>query len=137
MITQLKTTLLAVIILFGDSPDGFAQDLVTASEAYKSGDYATALKEWRLLAEQGNSEAQFRLSWMYYDGTGVVQDKVYAHMWVNLAAANAATLEYHDIVREVIAFSSRNRFAREMTPSQIEKAMDLARECVKKEYKGC
>ena len=26
---------------------------------------------------------------------------------------------------------------KEMTPSQIEKAKDLARECVKKNYKGC
>tara|TARA_A100001011_G_scaffold26360_1_gene25935 strand:- start:149 stop:295 length:147 start_codon:yes stop_codon:yes gene_type:complete len=26
---------------------------------------------------------------------------------------------------------------KEMTPSQIEKAQDLARECLKKNYKGC
>jgi len=124
-------------MFLGSSLDGFAQDLVKASNAYEGGDYVTALREWKLLAEQGNSEAQFRLGWMYYDGTGVDQDKIYAHMWVKLAAANAATLEYEDIVREIIAFNSRNKFAREMTPSQLETAEDLARECVRKKYKSC
>ena len=31
----------------------------------------------------------------------------------------------------------RDLVAKEMTPAQIEKAQDLARECVRKKYKGC
>ena len=33
--------------------------------AYTCGDYATALKEWRLLAEQGHAKAQYSLGYMY------------------------------------------------------------------------
>ncbi len=33
--------------------------------AYNRGDYATALREWRPLAEQGNADAQFFLGVMY------------------------------------------------------------------------
>ena len=31
----------------------------------------------------------------------------------------------------------RDIVAKEMTPSQLEKAQDLARECVRKKFKGC
>jgi uncharacterized protein len=42
--------------------------------AYKSGDYATALREWRPLAKQGNLSAQYLLGVMYRKGKGVPQD---------------------------------------------------------------
>ncbi len=54
--------------------------------AYNRGDYATALREWRPLAEQGNAIAQNNLGVMYGDGKNVTQDYVQAHMWYNLAA---------------------------------------------------
>ncbi|RTZ65554.1 MAG: sel1 repeat family protein, partial [Gammaproteobacteria bacterium] len=31
----------------------------------------------------------------------------------------------------------RDAVAKEMTATQIEKAQDLARECIRKKYKGC
>ena len=34
-----------------------AQDFAKGYDAYQAGDYATALKEWRPLAEQGNIDA--------------------------------------------------------------------------------
>ena len=40
--------------------------------AYKRGDYATALREWRPLAKQGNANAQFFLGVMYGKGLGRV-----------------------------------------------------------------
>ena len=40
-------------------------------EAYDKGDYETALKEWRPLAEQGNAKAQFNLRFMYRNGKGI------------------------------------------------------------------
>jgi TPR repeat protein len=42
--------------------------------AYERGDYATAIKKLRPLAEAGNAEAQFYLGAMYAEGRGVPQD---------------------------------------------------------------
>ena len=42
--------------------------------AYKRGDYATALHEFRRLAEQGHAKAQHNLRFMYRKGRGVPQD---------------------------------------------------------------
>ena len=54
--------------------------------AYESGDYATALSEWRPLAEQGNAEAQGNLGGMYMLGQGVPQDDKTAVKWFTLGA---------------------------------------------------
>ncbi len=54
--------------------------------AYKRGDYATALREWRSLAEQGNAKAQFFLGLMYSKGRGVPQDYAEAVGWWHKAA---------------------------------------------------
>ena len=54
--------------------------------AYKRGDYATALREWRPLAEQGNANAQFNLGFMYRNGLGVPQDYAKALQWYRKAA---------------------------------------------------
>ena len=64
---------------------------------------------------------------MYAKGRGVLQDNIRAYMWGNLAASNGD--ENGGKVRDL----ATNR----MTPSQLEKAQDLARECEKKNYKGC
>ena len=95
--------------------------------AYQSGDFTTALREWTPLAEQGDADAQNNLGVMYDNGNGVLQDNVYAHMWTNIAASNGneEAIENRDIIAE------------NMTPSQLEKAQDLAHECVAKNYKGC
>ncbi len=54
--------------------------------AYQRGDYATALREWRPLAEQGNAGTQRVLGVMYGKGRGIPQDYVQAYMWFRLAA---------------------------------------------------
>ena len=48
-------------------------------------------------------------------------------MWLNIAASNG----YENVskVRDVVAEG--------MTPADISKAQQLARECVAKDYKGC
>ena len=51
------------------------------------GDYATALQEWRPLAEQGLAQAQNNLGSMYARGEGVPEDYVKAYMWWSLAKA--------------------------------------------------
>ena len=50
-----------------------------------------------------------------------------AHMWYNISAANG----------DKDAQKNRDIVAKRMTPSQIEKAQELARQCVRKKYKGC
>tara|TARA_E500000331_G_scaffold66231_1_gene60945 strand:+ start:2844 stop:3101 length:258 start_codon:yes stop_codon:yes gene_type:complete len=85
------------------------------------------VKWYRLAAEQGQSDAQTDMGSMYALGRGVIKDWVYAHMWGNLGASNGS--EQGAKVRETAA--------KNMTPSQLKKAQDLSRECVRKKYKGC
>ena len=54
--------------------------------AYERGDYVTALKELRPLAEQGDAEAQIGLARMYFLGQGVSQDYDKAMKWLQNAA---------------------------------------------------
>ncbi len=54
--------------------------------AYQRGDYATALREWRPLAEQGGAYAQYNLGIMYDNGKGVSQDYAKALQWYRKAA---------------------------------------------------
>jgi hypothetical protein len=57
-----------------------------ATAAYKRGDYATAIRELRPLAEQGNAKAQSNLGFMYIKGQGVPQDDAEAVKWYRRAA---------------------------------------------------
>jgi len=61
-------------------------DFQAGMDAYYQGDYATALKEWRPLADQGDAVAQNNLGVMYDQGLGVPQDAVEAVRWYRLAA---------------------------------------------------
>ena len=51
-----------------------AADFDSGLKAYNAADYATALKEWQPLAEQGAPHAQYNLGLMYARGQGVTQD---------------------------------------------------------------
>jgi len=55
-------------------------------DAYLNGDYATAMSEWKPLAEQGDVSAQYNLGLLYESGLGVVQDAFEAVKWYRLAA---------------------------------------------------
>ena len=63
-----------------------AADFNSGLTAYNKGDYTTAAKEWRPLAEQGVAAAQFNLGLMYYDGHGVPLDFAQAAEWFTKAA---------------------------------------------------
>ncbi len=91
--------------------------------AYDRGDYATALREWRPLAEHGDASAQSFLGIMYVEGLGVPQDYSKAHMWYNLAASRLPPGVEHDI-----AVKNRDNVAKKMTPAQVSEAQKLARE---------
>jgi TPR repeat protein len=75
--------LLLVVLLVGSL---FAGDLEKGFEAVKRGDYQTALKLWKPLAEQGDPTAQRNLGAMYGNGNGVKQDYKEALKWYRLAA---------------------------------------------------
>ncbi|MFP6777946.1 MAG: hypothetical protein VCB06_06185 [Alphaproteobacteria bacterium] len=71
-IRRILAPLAVVALLFGagsawaDFDDGLA--------AAQRGDYATALEEWRPLADQGHARAQFNLGVMYDNGYGVPEN---------------------------------------------------------------
>jgi len=78
-----SAAIISVVML---ATSAFAQDWDKGLDAYKAGDYATALQEWRPLAEQGDSDAQAMLGTMYDEGKGVPQDYTEAVKWYRLAA---------------------------------------------------
>ena len=55
-------------------------------DAYKRGDYQSALREWRTLAEKGDVIAQYNVGSMYRRGDGVPQDYKTAVKWYTFAA---------------------------------------------------
>ena len=63
-----------------------AQDFQKGLAAAQAGDFATALQEWKPLAEAGNADAQYNLGIMYNNGYGVPQDQKEATKWFRLAA---------------------------------------------------
>ncbi len=87
-------------------------------DAYERGDYETALKEWRPLAEQGEMVAQWSLGVMYERGRGVPQDYVQAYRWYTLAASQGDDL----------AEKFKDFLEKAMTPAQLDEAQRLARE---------
>ena len=114
---------------------GLALSIVTASadeysnaeEAYAAGEYAEAVKWYRLAAEQGDADAQTNLGVMYENGNGVIQSNVIAHMLFNLASAQG-----HENGRK-----NRDVISERMTPNDISRAQEMAATCLEKNYKGC
>ena len=150
---------LTLIVLLGGANADWNKGLA----AYERGDYATALREWQPLAEQGIAKAQHNLGMMYAQGQGVPQDDKAAVQWFRRAAeqgdANGhftlAGIYYfgegvpqdyvHAHMWADIAASGGDKNAvallnlieQEMTPSQITEAQKLARECVRRAYRDC
>ena len=64
---------------------------------------------------------------LYGKGLGVAQDEVRAYMWFMLAAGSG----------EPNAIRNRNVAAQRLTPQQIAQALQMARECQRREFRGC
>ena len=129
-------------------------DYQAGMDAYGRGDYATALREWRPLGEQGDPIAQFRLGSLYENGDGVPRDFAKARQWYEKAAAQGeAKAQFYlgiqsaygeggprDLVQAHMWYSLaagngnahapgyRDDLARQMTPAQIAEAHKRARE---------
>ena len=93
-------------------------DLAEGEAAYLQGNYDTAFKEFKSLAERGLADAQYNLGVMYDSGNGVQQDYVLAYMWYTLAETRG----------DEGAIKNRGLVAAEMTREQIAEAQRLARE---------
>ena len=66
--------LLGLCLLLTQAALALADPLGDGLVAYATGDYATALRLFRPLADQGHAAAQNRLGFMYVKGRGVPQD---------------------------------------------------------------
>jgi len=125
-----------------------------ADDAYKRGDYTTALRIIRQLADQNDAFAQNSLGVMYAKGQGVPQDYREAVKWFRRLAdqgnANAqsnlgfmyqkgwgVTQDYAEAMRwynlsaaqgNDLGRRNRDSLAEKMTPAQIAEAKKLARE---------
>ena len=108
-------TLALLAVLLG-TPLAAEQTLDEAVAAYERRDYATAIRGFRVHAEQGLASAQYNLGLMYTKGEGVPEDDVLAYAWLNLAAAqgNKNAIEGKDVIRP------------DMTANQIVRAQELS-----------
>ena len=162
MLGLIRTTILSLALAFGAGA-ALAQDFQKGFTAYNEGDYATALKEWRPLAEQGNADVQFNLGLMYDKGEGVLQDYAEALKWYRLAAEQGVATAQNNIglmyrngegvlQNNVMAHmwyniaaangaekagEWRDERAGLMTSADISKAQSMARECMSSKYKNC
>ena len=145
--------LIIVALAFMLSLPVAAQDFEKAEEAFERGDYATALRELRRLAEQGYAPAQNKLGDMYYFGFGVLSDNAEVVKWYRRAAEqghrggqyNLGGMYYNgigvseDYVQAYLwinlaasqghegAIQFRDILKKEMTPADVLKAQRLSR----------
>ena len=153
----------AIAFLMMLSAPIMAQDFKTGVDAYRSGDYVTAINEWRPLAEIGNTGAQFLLGAVYYFGHSVTQDDGEATKWFRLAAEQGhSSAQYYlgfmyqngrGVLQDNtlacmwfnIAAENKSEIGREnqyviankMAPAEVKKARDMAIECIHSNYRNC
>lgn len=87
-----------------------------AGTAIDRGDYSTALRLTRPLAEGGNAEAQFNLGAMYVNGSGV---------------------KHFDYASRLVGIESRTAIEKRLTPAQILQAQEMTKKCEDSNYKHC
>ena len=151
-----------LVLLFVLVLHAFA-DLERGWDAFYKKDYATALKEWKPLAEGGDADAQVNLGDLYSIGFGVPKDKTEAVKWYRLAAeqghARAQTnlgVMYdkgHGVPEDDVyaytwfniasslgnknATENKQRVERWMSRHQVEEAQVLSRKCLNSNYEDC
>jgi uncharacterized protein len=142
-----------------------AQDYYKGLGAYESQDFEVALKELKPLAEQGNVKAQELVGLMYYLGKGnIPQDSVEAYKWFLLAAKqgnNFAQLNLGimhfwgqdgiskdftlaHMWQNLASFNGhpqgeffKDATAKRLPLTKLNKALEMARECMTTNYKKC
>ncbi len=126
----------------------------TGLAAFQSGNYDSALNEWRGIAEQGNAGAQFWLGILYANGKGAPQDYRSAAEWFHKAAKQGHVYAQYNLgqmyfeglgVTQDFVFAYmwtnissaqgfmkagdfRDTISSKMTPGQIAESQKLVRE---------
>jgi hypothetical protein len=129
-------------------------DFQAGLDAFQKGDYMTAAKEWRPLAEDGDPGSQFNLGLLYLDGHGVPQSYAEAVTWFRRAAEQDYAPAQHNlgamygtgqgVKRDYIqaykwlnlcaakgnsgCVTQRDLLAKKLKPAQIAEAQRLATE---------
>ena len=86
----LKQAVAVILLILSFATPVAAGPLEDAVAAYNSGDYATALRLYRPLADKGDVTAQTNVGVMYYNGQGAWQDYAEALKWFRLAAGHGS-----------------------------------------------
>lgn len=154
MTRAIKQALAVIFISLSVSAIVAAGPFEDAGLAYQRGDYATAMRLYRQMADQGNGNAQFSLGIIYEKSQGVAQDYVEAARWYRLAADqghptaqfrlgtmydNGRGVPRDDVLAHMWfslsvaqgnqeAATNRDIIARRITPAQLAQAQKLARE---------
>jgi TonB family protein len=141
-------------LLLGLSLAYAAADLAAARSAYERGEFATALAQFRTLAEQGSAEAAFQLGLMNANGEGVTQNHAEAVRWYRKAAGKgnadaqrslgmcfatgqgvekdvlqaAVWLNLASSQQDPLAQRLRQKLDVELTPTQASQAAQIARQ---------
>ena len=113
----MKRTLTTVFLGLLLATPAWAGDF-EGKEAWKRGDYVTALRELKPMAERGDAAAQYNPSVMDTNGRGVPQNYLEGYKWYNLAASWGNKL----------AVAARGALAAHMTPADLSEAQRLSRE---------
>ena len=126
-------------------------------------DDAEAVRWYRLAADQGHADAQFKLGGMHADGRGVLKDAAEAVRWYRLAADQGDASAQHKlgvmhtdgrgVLKDSVlahmwlniagangdegARENRDTLERDMTRAEISRATKLARECMDSDYQDC
>jgi hypothetical protein len=129
-------------------------DFQAGLDAFQKGDYTTAAKEWRPLADDGDPGSQFNLGLLYLDGHGVPQSSAEAVSWFRRAAEQDYAPAQHNlgamygtgqgVKRDYIqaykwlnlcaakgnsgCVTQRDLLAKKLKPAQIAEAQRLATE---------
>lgn len=96
-----------------------------AEEAYKNGDYETALEHYQALAAEGDADASLVLGTMYEQGLGTDKDPSLAHAWYKKAAdaGDDRGLELMTLVNES-ELTEEGRTKAEQDYAEINKAQN-------------
>lgn len=131
--------------------------------ASESGDFVTAIKEWKLLSEQGYSAAQYELGSIYHNGKGSEKDHDEALKWYRLAAKKGhpdaqyalaqmyykgeGVIQDYVLCRMWFSISGARGYKKgtkmrvlveaRMTPDQIVESTQLAKLCLESNYEDC
>lgn len=93
----LRALVCTLVLLIAVNTTAWGDSLLDGFAAYEDGDFQSAYRIWKPLAEQGDAFAQFHLGSLYRNGQGVPQDFVEAANWYRLAAEQG-----HDLAQGVL-----------------------------------